>query len=189
MRTLIAALLLLALPAAAQEPNNGLLVYGSPAQIHLGGTWDQSDEPSGHPQPWGQLDLASAGVGYHWGRTGLMLSVTAVSFAQTGLTGGYRLARTVAPVYLHVVTGVTRAWTSGRPVLGVFAGYRPLLASQLTAGIEAKWRFGLVSPSVRAQWRWFFDEARTDPYWPDTYAVSLSAGVELGGIWALGRHK
>ena len=203
MRALIAALLfiaLLALPAAAQESDNGLLVYGALAGGHGGVAWQRAWEHfrdtllltnANRAIPYWELDFLSAGAGYHWGETGVMLSATTLPISLTGLSAeqAYAMGPTL---FAHVVRGATRDWVNTRPVLDAFVGYAPfnwLWGRYVLVGAEAKWRFWVVSPSVRAEWLWFFGDETMNPKGDNSHTVSLSAGLELGGIWALGHRE
>ena len=181
MRTLLAALLLLALalPVAAQEPDNGLLVYGALANVYGGGGLYALRYDT-YFQGYGEFNLVSAGIGHHRGGNGWMVSTCLVSEAPSGENGDWMFTMGVLPVFFHVVGGATRDWTSREPTLHAYAGVCPLaMTPYVEAGAEAKWRFYAASPSVRATWRWT----------QGGHIISLCAGLELGGIWALGRHE
>jgi hypothetical protein len=202
LKLIPSALLLLALAstgfAVAQEPGNGLLVYGALGSAHGGIEWQRVFEhyddtlitnASAFRPAW-ELDMASAGIGYHWGETGVLVAGS-LPLSETGLYGDYSF--TTGPlISLHAVHGATKKWVSSRPVLDAFVGYAPQEmcdGSHVVTGVEATWRFWVVSPSVRAQWVWYFTNATFDANWSNSHTVSLSAGLELGGIWALGHRE
>jgi hypothetical protein len=73
-------------------------------------------------------------------------------------------------------------WKSGRPTIDAYFAYAPLANIPYTeAGIKTRWRLWVVSPTLRAAWRWPGERR-----W-GIRDLSLTAGIELGGIWALGR--
>jgi hypothetical protein len=142
-------------PAIGQEEprNDGLLLYGAVGNIYAGGglyrQWSRT-----WPSWYGEFNLLCVGVGHHWNGNGWMLSTCALAEAPSGQAGDWMFTMGMLPVLFHAYCGAESHLFSGRPALQAYAGICPLaMTPYVEAGAEAKWRLGVVSPSVRATWR------------------------------------
>jgi hypothetical protein len=176
-------MLLLFLPAVAQEEpkHNGLLVYGALGSAYVGGGLVLNGGESGMRR-WAEVNMVNAGIGYHWGRLGMMASAGAEELSSGVASGDWLFTISQLPVRLHAVYDAPRGWQSTQPTLGAYVECAPIASLPYTeVGVEAGYRFYVLSPSLRASWRW------TDPGGWNVQDFMLTAGLELGGVWALGR--